>query len=937
MKNYSILISILLFLSLNSFIQAQRFEYKIGFSQCVSDDAWRETMEMEMEIELSLYPDFELIKTDAEGNSQQQIKDVMYLISEGIDLLIISPNESDPLTPIVQEVFSSGIPVIVIDRQISSDSWTAYIGADNYEIGLQAGQYAGSILNGNGKIIEITGLEGSSPAIARHDGFHIAISNYPGIEIIAVATGKWRWADGKQVMDSLMGIGLIPDLVFSHNDFMAAGAYEAALEHEEESNFYFIGIDGLPGEEGGIQYVIDGKLNATLLYPTGGDKAIDIARKVLLGLPFDRNNILQTLLIDDKNARSLKLQNEQLALMQDKIQRQRDIAGSYLKQITNLRLGTFLISGFSFLILLLIFFIVRAYREKQRANRELEIQKRRIEKQNKKLKKISMKLEIATQQKLRFFTNISHEFRTPLTLMTGPIESLMLRDDLPEDVHRQFGMMYRNALRLLRLINQILDFRKLENDKMQLNAGKYDIVKFVRSIKETFDTLAEKNDILFEFIPKKFSLYVWFDIDKLDKVMFNLLSNAFKFTNESGKITIRLSECNKGDGAELKPFAEISVSDNGRGMSEQHVKRIFDRFYQIEQQRAENYFPGTGLGLSLSKGFIELHSGRIEVQSKKDTGTTFSVFLPMGEEHLKEKDKILTNEFSNYPDPHSSNLISEELQYFPTISEADTDENGIVLKDGDKEHLVLIVDDNADLLQYMKDSLVNEYDILTAKDGREAWEMVLHDLPDLVISDVMMPLMDGLELTQQIKKDVKTCHIPVILLTAKISLENKLEGLAAGADSYIPKPFNERHLMLRVRKLLEMKMRVNEYYKENLSFEEVESPVTRMNQRFLDRVAKYIEDHIHNNEFGVEELSIEMGMSRVHLYRKIKQITSMSVSEFMGTVKLKHAKLLIRKGEMSISEVAYASGFSNPSYFAKCFRKQFNQSPSDYLAQFSED
>jgi signal transduction histidine kinase/DNA-binding response OmpR family regulator len=909
---------------------AQRATFKIGFSQCVSDDTWRETMEKEMDIELSFYPQLAMIKLDANGNSAQQVRDVKDLVSQGIDLLIISPNESEPLTEIVEEVFQSGIPVIVIDRKIDSEKWTAYIGADNYKIGWQAGKYSINTLKGKGKIVEISGLEGSSPAIERHRGFMDVLKQYPDIEILGTSSGNWTWQGGKQAMEFLLAEGLKPDLVYCHNDFMASGAYQAAISGNRKKDFHLIGIDGLAGTEGGIQYVIDGKLDATFLYPTGGDIAIDVAWKILNRLPYEKINALQTLLIDSTNASTIKIQNGLLASMQEKIERQRQIVGKYRTQISNLRLLSFVISSFSVVVLILILLVVRAYRAKQKANNILEAQKQEIEKQNKKLQKITEQLEIATTQKLRFFTNISHEFRTPLTLLIGPLETMIVDKVIPDKIRIQLDMMYRNALRLLRLINQLMDFRKLENTKMQLQAGNYDIIKFLGDVKTNFDQLAEKQNLKFRFTSSAAMLNVWFDRDKLDKIMFNLLSNAFKFTPEGGRVDIEVKTATRIINGLKKDVVEIVVSDNGRGMSEEHLHKIFERFYQVEQQRQGNYFPGTGLGLSLSKGLIELHSGAIEVQSKKDEGTAFHVFLPLGKDHLKDNEILIDT--GDYERPQRRiDTISEEFYYTPQISDSVSEDLEHKIPKTEKQHFILLVEDNPDLLKYMKTSLSSKYEILVAKNGAEAWDIVRRDLPDLVISDIMMPVMDGLELTRNIKTDMKTCHIPVILLTAKVSVENKLDGLEAGADSYIPKPFNEKHLQLRVKKLIELRSKMNDHYRDHHSFENFENPIGRLDKRFLDRTASVIEDNILSQEFGVEELSKEIGISRVHLYRKIKQLTGLSVSEYVRAVKLNKARGLMGRGGMSISEIAYTSGFTSPSYFTKCFKNQYDISPSEYI------
>ncbi len=927
-----ILFIIILFLfiagSLTGFTQGT--EYRIGFSQCVSDDSWRNSMEKDMDIELSFYPQMSMIKRDAGGNSQQQAKDVEEMLKAGIDLLIISPNESQPLTSIVEKVYDLGIPVIVVDRKIDSDKWTSYVGADNYEIGRQAGVYAVNTLKGAGIIFEILGLEGSSPAIERHRGFIEVIRNYSGISIVMSAPGNWTWQGGKDVMGNMLKQKIKPDLVYCHNDFMASGAYEAIVQHDTIKDFYLIGIDGLAGEQGGIQYVIDRKLDATFLYPNGGDIAIDVAWKILNKLPYEKIYSLQSLLIDSSNASTIKMQNGLLASMQDKIELQRGIVGKYRTQISNLRLLSFVISSFSVIVLILVILVIRAYRGKQKANLLLESQKLEIEKQNKKLQKITDQLEIATTQKLRFFTNISHEFRTPLTLLIGPLENMIIDKNIPEKIRIQLDMMYRNALRLLRLINQLMDFRKLENTKMQLQAGNYDIIRFLNEVKTNFDLLADKQKIQFRFNSSAAMINVWFDRDKLDKIIFNLLSNAFKFTPEGGIVSIGITTITKMFGGIQKEAVEIVISDNGRGMSEEHLKNIFERFYQVEQQRQGNFFPGTGLGLSLSKGLIELHSGIIEVISKKGEGTEFHVYLPLGNEHLKENEII--KETGDYDSPgRQIDTISEEFYFTPQISELQGDEQDLKTVKTDKQNYILIVEDNDDLLKYMRSSLTPKYEIIVAKNGIEAWDIVKKDLPDLVISDVMMPLMDGLELTRNIKTDIKTCHIPVILLTAKVSVENKLDGLEAGADSYIPKPFNEKHLQLRVKKLIELRKKLNEHYRDHHSFDNLENPIGRLDKRFLDRTASIIMDNILSQEFGVEELSREIGISRVHLYRKIKQLTGLSVSEYVRAVKLNKSKDLMMKGGMTVSEVAYASGFTSPSYFTKCFKSQYDMAPSDFI------
>ncbi|MCY1721559.1 substrate-binding domain-containing protein [Prolixibacteraceae bacterium Z1-6] len=902
-------------------------KYKIGFSQCTSADMWRKAMHREMIIELAFHPDLELTIKDAGDSNRNQISDIQEFLNEGIDLLIVSPNESDPVTPIVEEVFNSGIPVIVIDRNISSDAYTAYIGSDNYLIGKEAGSYAAKLLEGRGTIIEIRGLDGSSPAIDRSNGFRTSLQNYPDIEIVTSPSGKWNYSDSKVVMQNMIDENIDFDLVFAHNDVMAIAAHEICKKNQV-SNKFFLGIDGLYGKDGGTEAVIEGKLNATFLYRTGGEEAIQIAHKILNGLPFDRENILETVVIDSNNAKILKLQTEQVQNLQGKIESQNDILDRQISKFNDQRTLLIVVLFLLGAIFILVVIIFRAFRNKKQANIKLEQQKKEIEKRNSEIIKqrdqiieVSEKLKNATQTKLRFFTNISHEFRTPLTLIVGPLENMIHSKKIPVEFQNQINMMYRNSLRLLRMINQLMDFRKIENAKMKLHAGRYDLVSFVKEIQLSFTNLAENKKITLDFASTETEIQVWFDWDKLDKVIFNLLSNAFKFTPENGRISIQIKK--------TKPVVEtiwqeevvIEVRDNGKGISGKHLSRIFDRFYQVEKSQD---FKGTGLGLSLSKEFIELHHGKIKVESTERKGTTFTIHLPLGDTHLTSEEKIETK-LDSKPDTHEKPISDEIYIDQDQPSKVTTINLGHAAKP-----LILLVEDEKDVRTYVKESLKEHYTILEAKNGKEALSIIEEEEPDLIVSDIMMPEMDGLELTRTIKSDLKTCHIPVILLTAKASLEQKFEGLEEGADSYIPKPFNSKHLQIRVKKLLEIRKKMHERYKGQLFIEVDDDQISRMDRKFLNKVSNIVEQHLDKEELSVEELSQLIGLSRVHVYRKIKKLTGMSVSEFVRSVKLKQSLNLIKTSGKSISEIAYEVGFSSPSYFTRCFKKQFGISPSEF-------
>lgn len=899
-------------------------KFKVGFSQCTTADKWRQAQIRLMQIELAFYPDLELRIKDAKDNNEIQIRQIEEFLTEGIDLLIVSPNESEPLTPIIEKVFKKGIPVILIDRLINSESFTAYIGGNNFQIGSEAGKYAAKLLNGKGKIVEITGLDGSSPALGRMNGFKSALQNYPEIEIVKSVSGDWNYGQAREVMQNIIKSGIKFDLVFAHNDVMAKVAHDVVRESGTTSKSFFLGVDGLPGPDAGIEYVLNKDLDATFLYPTGSDQAIKIANEILHNRPYTRQIISQTIVIDSTNAKILKLQTEQVESLQQKIEAQKSFLDLQITRYQSQRLILIFVIVLLLLIVILVFVIYSAFRNKTAANQKLEAKNLEIEKQNleilnqrDQLVEVSQQLEEASQAKLRFFTNVSHEFRTPLTLIKGPLENLMNDQGFSAEKQNLFMLMHRNTVRLLRLVNQLMDFRKLDNKKMGLHATENDLVAFVKEIEESFASLALSRKIEFETICREPELKVWFDLDKLDKVFFNFLSNAFKFTPDFGKITINISKTKPVISGIHSEEVQIEISDTGKGIPEKDLDKIFDRFYQAGHSDA---YLGTGLGLNLSKEFIELHRGRISVKSKEGKGTTFDIRLPLGKEHLLADEML--GESDKAVDKMQKQYTGDELNFSEYKKEKNSEEN---------RPLILVVEDVADVREFIRMSLGGKYQIIEAVNGKEGFEKVLEEEPDLIISDVMMPVMDGLELTRQLKTDLKTCHIPIILLTAKATLEHKLEGLEEGADSYIPKPFNSQHLEIRVKKLLESRMKIRDHYRGMPEFLEEETGLSRLDKKFLAKLTLLIEQNMGKEDVSVEELSEKAGMSRVHLYRKIKKLTDMSVSEFVIVVKLKKSLDLLRNSGKTIAEISYEVGFSSPSYYTRCFRDQFKMSPTEYV------
>lgn len=908
-------------------------EFVIGFSQCTIGDDWRKSMIRDMQNEVSLHPGLQLIVKDANNNNEKQIQDIRDLLKDKIDLLIVSPNESEPLTPIVSEVYQKGIPVIVIDRNIKSNEYTTHIGADNFLIGIEAGKYAAKVLDGKGKILEVWGLKGSSPAIERHRGFVEVLKDFPNIQIIAEISGEWEVDVARKAVKSFIADYQNVDLVFAHNDIMAYGAQQEFALHLEIKKPFILGVDALYGPRGGIQMVTSGVIDATFLYPTGGHQAIETAMKILTNQPYQREITLGTVTVDSTNARVIEVQIDQILALQEKINASKDVLNQQTLRVKQQHQRFLISMGLLVLILSLTLLLFRAFRNKQKVNLELSAKNAKIEKQNteitrqhEELKRVSQELEDATQAKLRFFTNISHEFRTPLTLIQGPLEDMLKSNDFSVRIKEQFLLMLRNTNRLLRLVNQLLDFRKLENESLKLHVNPVKINVFLADIKSTFDSLADKNEITFSVENEFEGLTVWMDEDKIDKVLFNLLSNAFKFTH-NGSISIRTEKGMHFLQNDSFECLTIHVIDSGRGISEDHQKRIFGRFYQIEEGNTGN--TGTGLGLAFSKGLMELHKGDLTVKSIKGKGTTFSVHIRLGKEHFSEEEVDAGKEKSTKP----TKLISENAMVMESEIPENNEDSNWKSKMG--EHSILVVEDNLDVRQYIKNSLQG-YAIYEAENGKVALEFLENKDVDLVISDVMMPEMDGFELTRKLKTDIKTCHIPIIILTAKSTIEEKIHGLEEGADSYIAKPFNSRHLEVRVKTLIEKRRMLQQHYREHIDLKSESGAINALDKKFLAKLTRIIELNLRDSNLSVESLSDEMHISRVHLYRKIKSLTGLSASEFQRTVRIKKGASLLLQSGKSISEVAFECGFANPSYFTKSFKEFYKVSPTEYVKHHTD-
>ncbi|MBT1296217.1 hybrid sensor histidine kinase/response regulator transcription factor [Phocaeicola dorei] len=904
MKNY-LLLSILCLAGILMSCTQKHTRYRIGVSQC-SDDEWRHKMNNEIVREALFYDGVEVEIRTAKDNNRNQIADIKYFIDKKVDLLIVAPNEAAAITPVVEKAYRQGIPVVVIDRKILSDKYTAFVGADNYEIGKDVGQYILNRLHGKGKVLEITGLEGSTPAMERHKGLTDVLKEEPGIEITASVDGAWLQSVAGEKMDSVFQTNKNIDLVFAQNDRMAIGAYLSARQQQLEKEMLFVGIDALPGKEYGVEQIINGVLDATFIYPTGGDKVVQVAMDILEKRPYERDTKLSTALVDKTNARVMQLQTDHITEQDGKIERLNNQVNEYLSRYSAQTMFLYACLIILLLFAALLAIIVRAYWTKNRMNMELSRQKKKLEEQRDQLISLSKQLEEATHAKLVFFTNVSHDFRTPLTLVADPVEQLLEDKALTPRQQSLLKVVHKNVHILLRLVNQILDFRKYENDKLELVRANMNLRVQLQEWSHSFQTLALKKHIHFvlEVNDDRADYLMAVDAEKMERVYFNLLSNAFKFTPENGTITVTLSTLTKEEGGR---YARLVVADTGSGISVQHIRHIFDRFYQIDVNHA-----GSGIGLALARAFVELHGGEITVDSVEGKGTVFTVDIPM-----------------TVVEEPSADLVQEpRITQQTVVEELEDMETEEQIPDENKE-CILIIDDNADVRDYVKSLLKEEYTVIEAPDGRAGLKKAMKYVPDAIICDVMMPVMDGLECCRKLKTELQTSHIPVMLLTACSLDEQRIQGFECGADSYISKPFNSKLLLVRLRNLMDNHKRLKQFFGDKTTLSK--EPVSDVDKGFVDRFRELIEENLADSELSVEDLGSKMGLSRVQLYRKIKALTNYSPNELVRIARLKKAASLLASSEKTISEITYEVGFTSPSYFTKCYKDYFGESPTDFL------
>lgn len=887
-------------------------QYVIGVSQC-SEDVWREKLNEELRIAALYYNNVDLRIKSAYDDVKLQTEQINSFVDEGVDLLIVAPGQVT-ISPAIDRAYEKGIPVIIFDRRTRSDKYTAYIGADNKEIGSSMAEYLAGALTSGGRILELSGLYSSSPAIERQQGFDSVVATRPGLEIVAQAHADWTEEGAFRVMDSLLSKSHPQfDCLFAHNDRMAMGARRAAQKHGlDVNNIQFCGIDAMPQKGGGMRLVTDGTLFASYIYPTRGDEVMQLAMNILTKKDYKRENQLSSALVTRDNARVLLMQNDETARQQDHLTTLRSRVDQAASDFNTQRIYLLVLLVFVVLLIVACAFAIRAYVAKARINSRLHDSMR-------KQQAMTEEMERMTQTQLQFFTNVSHELRTPLTLIAGPADQL-LEDPSVRGQHRSMvQMIQRNTRILIQLVGEILDFRKVQNNKATLRLNRFVLAKELSTWAEDFRAAAARRRITINVITSGAAgndssattdeNLVIADRDKIEHVYFNLMSNALKYTPEGGSITTTVEHA-------AQHFT-ITVSDTGKGIDPKELPHLFERFYQ-----AQGSIGGTGIGLSLVKAYVDMHHGTIEAQSEPGKGTSFVVTLPDTQPGYDP-----ANDQKAAPRVEDKNLIDDNYVSVDIDANAAT-ERITNAEDFDNERpLVLIIDDNNGMRAYLRSILKDKYNVSEAADGKQGLEKACREIPKLVICDVMMPVMDGLEFTRQLKQNMATSHIPVILLTARSLSEQREEGYGTGADSYLTKPFSGSVLLARVDNLLRNRTMLRSLFSGDKKEEAAEEQLGSRDQTFINRLRDSIRQNMGDSDFTVERLGEELGLSRVQLYRKVKALTGQTPVDLLKKARLERARLLVEKTDKSISEIAYEVGFTAPSYFNKCFKDEFGVSP----------
>lgn len=898
--------------------------YTIGVSQC-SVDAWREAANNELRQEALFYNDLCLEFKSVRDDSQQQIADIEQFIDDGVDLLIISPNESSALSPVVEKAYDAGIPVILYDRKVDSDKYTAFIGGDNHQIGSIAALYTLGIIDGRKRIALIRGTRGSTADTERYEGFVSVLKQQRAQDaaVIAIeAYANFTREDARKAMGDILSRARDEhpyDLVFAFNDEMAAGVYDAYTEAGIDKPF-IMGIDALLSADGTgtIPYILDGKIDASFIYPTGGNAVINLAHRILIGDPYERENILSTEMVNRTNIRVYQTQVNQLAEKQRRAEELNTRIQVYNQRYEHQQQMMYFILAFVVILGLVLILLAFTMRTRNRLvlrlneqNAQILKQVESLEAQKKQLIELSEQLEETTQAKLNFFTNISHEFKTPLSLISGPIDDLLANKNMPASAEVPLDILKRNSSKLTRLITELLDFRTLESGNLAVNYSMGNLDTFLREILKMFADVIRRRNLHFEYEVDEAGYEIPFDPIKMEKVFTNLLSNAFNHVDKEGTIRIRLFSTPGESGRDIN----LMVFNSGSYIPPENIEKIFQRFYTLDADQK-----GTGIGLALVTSLVDALGGVIQVQSEQATGTSFTVRIPLEEDLLTDacfNTKTYVPEFAKL----KLATMGEEDMASGILDEMAREEG---------KPTVLVIEDNVDMRYYIRSILSSDYHVLLAKDGNIGTSKAFKMMPDIVLCDIMMPDMDGYEVCRQLKGNPSTKDIPIILLTACSLDEQRARGYESGAEAFMQKPFNVTTLKVRMRQLLQRKEQISSEIQGDWLIGRQAGSIPSSSASMLNHFREYVEEHIMEN-ISLDDIAQHLGCSKSKLYRELKDVTEYSPIDLVNLVRLHKAVDLMTREQQNITEAAFNTGFSSPSYFSRTFLKYYYMRPKDYI------
>lgn len=895
--------------------------YKVGVSQ-PCDDEWRQKMNSEIRREMLFHDDIAVEFRSGDNDSRKQISDIRHFIEDGVDLIIVAPNEAQTVTPILEEALQKGIAVVTFDRNVYGNSYTSHFEPDNEEIGHQAALYARHIISGTVNALEIRGLDYSTPAQQRHDGFERGSRSLPDFNMISVG-GDWNPPSAKRITDSVLNVHPEINVVYAHNDGMAIAA-SATAKALGRHDIKIIGTDAAPSP--GLKAIDNNLIDASVMYPTEGSRVFRSAADILHGKQVPKEDRLgNNAVVDHTNADILIRQNDLLRAETDKIEHLKmeiEKLGISERNKTNY---LYMLLASALLLLLGVAVLIMYLRQGQRYHKILAQKNSQLEVEKQKQQELYDRLEEVTRSKMIFYTNVSHDLRTPLSLISGPIERLTQSKGLDDRERELANVAARNVSILRRLINQILDFRKIDNGTSDLHLAEADFMALASEWVSDFRSLAIEQDIDLRLeLPSSGQRHpqtMAIDVEKIERVVFNLLGNAFRYTPSNGCITFRATF----EGENLV----FSVIDSGKGIKPEDLSRIFERFYQVEKYS----YTGSGIGLSLAKAMVELHGGSVTASSLPETPTTFTVTIPIrhvAEKYTPPKDRIKST-------VARERLMNSLSRHTPAAE---------IEEESDKP-LLLIADDNEDLRKLVRSVMEEKFRIIEAADGQQTLALATRYVPDIIVCDIIMPGMPGIEVCRILKEEVATSHIPVLMLTACLLDEQRIESYKSGADGFLGKPFDSEMLMARCENLLANRKRVSgdsgvpvvkgaERSKSSPGAVSAEDSLVLESDFYRDFL-NIVRPMLCNAELNTEMIAERMGLGPAQITRKIKALTNYTPIEIVRKMRLQNAHTMLMSTEQSVSEIAYSTGFSSPAYLSKCFKDMYGVSPREFRVSLSRE